>query len=100
LNHRLRGFKVSEQQLFAAKEKLACLPKSRRRQEIVSSRGFAAPFSPPDPSRAVRGEGMPFELFLKYTARFPSLNLIKIGGWTTKSRFRYEVGFFCFNAII
>jgi hypothetical protein len=45
--------------LYSAKEKL----------EIVSARGEAAPFAlPPHPSRAKRGEGMQFELFLKYTA--------------------------------
>jgi len=43
---------------FSAKEKL----------EIVSRRGEAAHFAPTHPSRAPRGEGMQFELFLKYTA--------------------------------
>jgi len=37
---------------------------------VWSTSGGAAPFAlPPDPSRALRGEGMQFELSLKYTAR-------------------------------
>ena len=37
---------------------------------VWSVRGEAAHFAPPHPSRAPRGEGrIPFELFLKYTAR-------------------------------
>ena len=37
---------------------------------VWSVRGEAAHFALPHPSRALRGEGrIPFELFLKYTAR-------------------------------
>ena len=37
---------------------------------VWSMRGGAAQFAPPHPSRALRGEDrIPFELFLKYTAR-------------------------------
>jgi len=52
--HALHGSRI-----YSAKEKL----------EIVSASGEAAHFcSPPHPSRALCGEGMQFELFLKYTA--------------------------------
>ncbi|TAL48789.1 hypothetical protein EPN83_03280 [Patescibacteria group bacterium] len=49
---------LAELQEYSAKEKL----------KIVSVRGGAAHFCSPHPSRAERGEGMQFELFLKYTA--------------------------------
>jgi len=44
--------------LNAAKEKI----------EIVNFRGGAAFARPPIPSRALRGEQTPFELFVEYTA--------------------------------